>query len=305
VIEYINHRKCQEVARNALLFAVPRGGWKCIPETISRGPCGIPFGFDPQPAPSAILAQTLTVAWTVLNARYTVSDRSTLERIIDKVSQVSSSIAPTVLALARMRLITAVWQEALNSPRPQLLFQELIPRLGGSILTSEDANVDPLGTRKQLEQKYAEANLIMLVAFLESCVSGTLPFKAVQTIRHIGNFHPQSSVPYIHQRRFASAFNKLFDAGLDSDWNFFLTAVLEIGWLEAYRNPPPRHGTDDGHESEAIAWLDDLEAGSTLKHTIVQDATLRASLQEIVTKINDMHSVRSHGASEASCLRPS
>jgi hypothetical protein len=138
-----------------------------------------------------------------------------------------------------------------------------------------------------------EARIHILTEFMECCASGPLPFKAVETIQHIGVLSPAAQ-PAIHpncQRRFATAVKTLFDAGDLSDRDELLRAIVNLGGFVVDVYSAERHL--------------DAEARDTLKHTFAayqerlsptNDSELLTRVRNIVTQFNG-----NAGRSEGMC----
>jgi hypothetical protein len=244
-----------------------------------------------------VLAPSLTAVWMLyhLYPNPHLVDLSTLGAIIDAVSQTRSPpITPSVLAMAKIGFLHQALRIALESPidNRHLTFEDLISPWRHHILpaqTSPACNIQSIAGdltessgEFQIYQIYAEARLHTLVEFMESCVSSCeLPFKAVETIQHMGNnSEPELGIHHFHQRRFATVFRNLFDAGLESDRDSVLAAILKLSWFQAYHKK-------GGYRF--CAWLEDAEARSTLKQAVTEDSALSAHLEEIVTQLDARH----------------
>ncbi|KAJ7020869.1 hypothetical protein C8F04DRAFT_1142441 [Mycena alexandri] len=300
VIQYLNDRK-YEMARIAAAYALPPGGWKSIPVTISNGPSG--YLLSERHAPES-MPEPLTAVWVLF---YDTRDRPKvpeqwLVQIIDALSRAESpSISPSVLALAKHAFVSMAEKKARASRRPFRVFHNLIAQLKDPLLWAETSLPDALSPygangninegsdlwnasvrdgdsdsvvfegsylREKMHHMAAETRIHILTEFMESCASSHLPFKAVETIQHIGvlSLDPQLAIHPSCQRRFATAVKTLFDAGDLGDRDELLRAIVNLGGFVSNVYSAERRR--------------DTEARDTLRHTF-------ATYQEKLSPTND------------------
>ncbi|KAJ7871856.1 hypothetical protein B0H14DRAFT_3568040 [Mycena olivaceomarginata] len=336
VVQYLNDRK-YEMARKAAAYALPPGGWKSIPVTISNGPSG--YLLSERHAPES-MPEPLTAVWALF---YYTRDRPKvpeqwLVQIIDALSRAESpSISPSVLALAKHAFVCMAEQKARASQSPFLVFHNLMAQLKDPLLWAGTSLPDALSLygdsgninegpalweasirdsesdsgninegpdlwetsirdsdsdsvvfegsqlREKMYHRADEARIHILTEFMECCASGPLPFKAVETIQHIGVLSPAAQ-PAIHpncQRRFATAVKTLFDAGDLSDRDELLRAIVNLGGFVV-----------DVYSAEQHL---DAEPRDTLKHTFAtyqerlsptDDSELLTCVHNIITQFS-------------------
>ncbi|KAJ7238705.1 hypothetical protein C8J57DRAFT_1143967 [Mycena rebaudengoi] len=315
VIQYLNDRK-YEMARIAAAYALPPGGWKSIPVTISNGPSG--YLLSERHAPES-MPEPLTAVWGLFyytRDQFKVPEKW-LVQIIDALSRAKSpSISPSVLALAKHAFVCMAEQKARTAQSPFRVFHNLIAQLKDPLLWTETSLPDALSPysdngsmnegpdlweasvwdsdsdsvilegfqlRENMHHRAAEARIHILTEFMECCTSGQLPFKAVETIQHIGvlSLDPQLAIDRNSQRRFATAVKTLFDAGDLGDRDELLRAIVNLGGF-----------VFNVYSSERYL---DAEARDTLKHTFatyqaklspMNDSKLLARVRNIVTQLN-------------------
>ncbi|KAJ7484124.1 hypothetical protein FB451DRAFT_1083496 [Mycena latifolia] len=300
VVQYLNDRK-YEMARIAAAYALPPGGWKSIPATIANGPSG--YLLSERHAPES-MPEPLTAVWMLFyytRDQFKVPEQW-LVQIVDALSRAKSpSISPSVLALAKHAFVSMAEQKARASQSPFRIFRNLIAQLKDPLLWAETSLPDALSPygdngsinegsdlwetsvrdsdsdsvvfegsqlREKMHHRAGEARIHILTEFMECCASGQLPFKAVETIQHIGvlSLDPLVAIHPNCQRRFTTAVKTLFDAGDLGDHDELLRAIVNLGGFVSNFYPAERRL--------------DAEARDTLKHTF-------ASYQEKLSPTND------------------
>ncbi|KAJ7731718.1 hypothetical protein B0H14DRAFT_3616159 [Mycena olivaceomarginata] len=270
VVQYLNDRK-YEMARKAAAYALPPGGWKSIPVTISNGPSG--YLLSERHAPES-MPEPLTA-------------------IIDALSRAESpSISPSVLALAKHAFVCMAEQKARASQSPFLVFHNLMAQLKDPLLwagtslpdalslygDSGNINEGPALWEASIRDSESDSGNIN-----EALTSGRPRYGTATATATLEYCH-RPAQPVIHpncQRRFATAVKTLFDAGDLSDRDELLRAIVSLGGFVVDVYSAERHL--------------DTEARDTLKHTFAayqerlsptNDSELLTRVRNIVTQFN-------------------
>ncbi|KAJ6568965.1 hypothetical protein B0H19DRAFT_1065746 [Mycena capillaripes] len=311
VVQYLNDRK-YEMAKIAAAYALPPGGWKSIPVTISRGPSG--YLLSERHAPE-LMPEPLTAVWMLFyhtRDRFKVPEKW-LVLIIDALSRAESpAIAPSVLALAKHALVCLAEQKARAARSPYRVFHDLIAKLKDPLLWAEtslpngdngninegpdlwetsmqDSDSDSVVFKgsellEKMHHSAAEARIHILTEFMECCaLSSQLPFKAVETIQHIGGLSLVSQLA-IHpncQRRFATAVKTLFDAGDLSDRDELLRAIVNLGGFV-----PNAYLVERCLDAEARAMLKQTFVSYQEKLSPTNDFELLTRVRKIITQFD-------------------
>jgi hypothetical protein len=138
----------------------------------------------------------------------------------------------------------------------------------------------------------AEARIHILIEFMECCASSRLPFKAVETIQHIGGLSLILQ-PAIHpncQRRFATAVKTVFNAADLSNRDELLRAIVNLGGF-VFNYPVERH-----LDSEARDILKQTFATYQEKLSPTNDFEVWTRVRKIVTQLD-----RNAGESKGMC----
>jgi hypothetical protein len=319
VIQYLNDRK-YELAKIGVAYAFPSGGWKSIPVTITSGPSG--YLLSERHAPE-MMPEPLTAVWMLF---YYTRDRvkvpeEWLVQIIDALCRVNSpSISPSVLALAKHAFVCMVEQKARATRSPYRVFHHLIAQLTDPLLCAETSLLDgdhgsineghdlwEISVRdddsdstffegselwEKMHHIAAEARIHILIEFMECCASSRLPFKAVETIQHIGGLSLILQ-PAIHpncQRRFATAVKTVFNAADLSNRDELLRAIVNLGGF-VFNYPVERH-----LDSEARDILKQTFATYQEKLSPTNDFEVWTRVRKIVTQLD-----RNAGESKGMC----
>ncbi|KAJ7657249.1 hypothetical protein DFH06DRAFT_1473238 [Mycena polygramma] len=305
VLDYLNCRKSDDPVHQ-LSFRLSEDAWKALPRSIGAELRRPPTFGDHTHKPMDYPTSSLTAVWRLCHAYPRgppVVDPSVFEELIDSGLRANVPLfTPSVIAIAKYcffgALASTAWrmhQQAIISSFSSHRFpaQTSIPTP-----TTEEVKDEELEQmRLSLSSRCTEAVLDTLSEFIASCISGDLPYKAVETVACINWYFPTSIHP-VHQLRFSGAVQDLLNAAVDSSEREALSQqVLNLLLFSAYATD--KRDFNDSPYPSSYAWLEDPEARNTLKGTLSAYVTRLAStgtehrlcsrVQKIVANLDIMH----------------
>ncbi|KAF7341274.1 hypothetical protein MVEN_01863400 [Mycena venus] len=130
----------------------------------------------------------------------------------------------------------------------------------GLVVADQDININP--AQQIMWNRINEGMVALLAEFTELCSLDPFPYKAVETLQHIGCYPPPTSVHDVHQNRLAQAIGKLLESPRGAE---VLLSVASLGIFTpyvaegAYITP--------WQQAQLKPWLTSSYARSTIKAT--------------------------------------
>ncbi|KAJ7869226.1 hypothetical protein B0H14DRAFT_2728344 [Mycena olivaceomarginata] len=298
IVQYLNTRSSEGAARE-VACSLPQSAWKCIPETIRVPPyrsCGV---YDLTPSSQTVLAESLTAVWKLLFFQGSAQLADIMAILEAALSNESPSITPSVIMMAKTALIQRLkWDEIapgdLVSRSKHPIFPPETSFLGSVPEKMNNEQADYL--KKFMTHRCTEAWLHILAEFIECCCSSDIPFKAAETLQQCSRLWPPvSTIHPIHQLRFATALQKLFNASVEyNDRDTLLHQVIGLDIFYIY-SPYCVYNIDGG---PPVAWLDNTEARNTLKETfakyqrkwsVMDNPNTFFRMKDIVAQLDALH----------------
>ncbi|KAJ7613344.1 hypothetical protein DFH06DRAFT_1484684 [Mycena polygramma] len=302
VFDYINTRN-YDFAVSGLTCALSESAWNAIPLSINfelGAKLGIPPSVDYR-------TNSLTAVWRLLCLSGPPSPVYLLffEKVIQTVAQTSVPLlTPSVIALAKSCFFGAFASASMLSDQRETISTFNDPHFPAETsMTIPAAAMEEVndGNRRQMISlvfaRCTGAKLDTLSEYIESCCSGDLPYKAVDTMHRIV-WSIESPIHPAHQVRFATAVQDFLNAARDlPDRDKLAQKNLKLGVFAAYA----------GRKDRALrAWLDDSDARTILKATLTSYLTTLSStdkeyitrIQEIITNLDTLHAQQTDGATD-------
>jgi hypothetical protein len=162
-----------------------------------------------------------------------------------------------------------------------------------SVVTDQDNNISSI---EIVWDRIDEGTVSLLAEFIELCVSDPFPYKAGETVGHIGHNLWPTLVHEVHQNRLAQSITNLFEFTRGAE---VLPSVVNLPIFEAYVDESVMKSW-----GPCPPWLTSSEARNTIKATFSSYAetlfngTLSDSesvfllprLQQIIERIDSLHS---------------
>ncbi|KAJ7608917.1 hypothetical protein DFH06DRAFT_1485948 [Mycena polygramma] len=279
VIDYLNIRKSAHAVSLVVSMLLPRG-WKGVAKMFYH--VHIVKHYRP-------LNDCLTALWTIFSCNISTGreNSTTLKEILQSVSTTKlPSITPSVMAMAKQSFLVALPSKSRHPPFADTFLLNPILR------TTEEQTGEHPDEDTSPHDRWNQA-LQTITEFIECCCSIDLPYKAADTIRHIGNFCPEAIRPVraVHQLRFATSVLKLCEMAVD--FTAQDTVVQEIVNLEWFDDSGSVYGPGI---APLPSWLTDSAACNTLKAAFSiyirkisapgDDANLVQRVQRLITTLD-------------------
>ncbi|KAJ6468027.1 hypothetical protein C8R47DRAFT_1152247 [Mycena vitilis] len=302
VLDYINCRK-SDIAIIWLASGLSENAWKALPQSIYAETYQR-LGSD---MPVDCVTSALTAVWRLCQSYFDGStntpDQSFFDELIDSVSQTNvPSITPSVTAVVKSRSFRGMAFKAWDMHQGDIMssFRSRHFPTQTSIPTPTTEEVDGEGLEQlktHVLHRGVEAELVTLCEFIECCVSGDLPYKAVGTVTGIVRFSIQSAIHSVHQIRFSRAIQDLLNASMDSAERAELLQQILI--LPVFGIYAPNNSPNPSPYASTRAWLDNSDARDALRTTLAsylpalsstgKEVKLCLQVKEIMANLDALH----------------
>ncbi|KAJ7657225.1 hypothetical protein DFH06DRAFT_1473220 [Mycena polygramma] len=305
VFEYINTRTSQQ-AISCFVHELSDSAWRAVPRSIGSESFPTVPTVSSHP-PMDHLTRCLLALWRLCQERkglLIAANYSYFEEIIHSIVQtdVRELLTSSVIAMAKHcffgALDSATWR--MDERTMVLSFNHRLLPVETSIstpATGELGDIDLEQLSRLVGYKCTEAKLATLSEFIECCVSGALPYKAVATVCSIDPYPIESDIHPAHQLRFASAIQALLNASVDPPEREALSQ--QILYLPVFSGYAPTDALDSSRHASTHAWLDNSEARNTLKTALNsylpkfsstgQNARLWSRVIEMTANLDTLH----------------
>jgi hypothetical protein len=229
----------------------------------------------------------LEALWIVLVCKQSDSGPigiESAERALATVVKAPSAPAsPSTVLLLKSRILWSLGRplDYNETTLMNRLLHNILPTPTGVeelVLSSREQTNDIL--RVVLNKRIAEAEIVLLGEFLETCTSSEIPFRAVETVQKFGNnsFYLNLAVVHpTHQARFANSIRRIFQfAPRHSN---LLRVVADLPFFDVYdTNAPAPLGLI------LQDWLTDSESRHIVKDSL-EAALLTLSESDLVSRL--------------------
>ncbi|KAF7341285.1 hypothetical protein MVEN_01864600 [Mycena venus] len=250
--------------------------------------------------------QLLSALWRLTSSSHHPGfDRSAIySSVLEEVANLGvSAISISVTALVKNKLYDSLawgatdenWLSRFN--HPLLPAETAVAAQPGLVVVDQD-NIIINPAQQIMWNRINEGMVALLAEFIELCSLEPFPYKAVETLQHIGRYTPPTSVHDVHQNRLAQGIGKLCESPRGAE---VLLTVASLYILTPYAEEGEYFMPSQ--EAGLKPWLTSSHARSTIKATFSayaetlstdtlsdsESASLLLRLRQFIERLDSLH----------------